>query len=44
VSGIRIRLRLTPHLEGRRLYAFFNNDYEANAVENARDFREMMLK
>jgi uncharacterized protein YecE (DUF72 family) len=36
--------RLTPHLDGRRLYAFFNNDYEANAVENAREFREMMLK
>ena len=31
--------RLTPLLgEGRRVYAFFNNDYQANAPQNAQTF------
>ncbi len=33
---------LLPHLEGRRLYAFFNNDYDAKAVGNAQTFRRML--
>jgi len=31
--------RLEPHLAGYRLYAFFNNDYNANATRNAAAFR-----
>ncbi len=34
--------RLRPHLPGRTLYAFFNNDYEAFAPRNAMSFRQML--
>ena len=34
--------RLRPHLAGRELYAFFNNDFAANAVKNAGQFRELL--
>lgn len=34
--------RLTKHLPRRQLYAFFNNDYEANAPRNARRLRELL--
>ena len=34
--------RLEPDLEGRTLYAFFNNDYNANAPRNALLFRELL--
>jgi uncharacterized protein YecE (DUF72 family) len=34
--------RLQPHLRGRTLYAFFNNDYDANAPHNAVTFRELL--
>jgi len=34
--------RLRPHLEGRTLYAFFNNDYHANAPRNALTFRDIL--
>jgi len=34
--------RLRPHLRGRTLYAFFNNDWHANAPKNALVFREML--
>lgn len=34
--------RLEPHLEGRMLYAFFNNDWNANAPRNAATFREIL--
>jgi uncharacterized protein YecE (DUF72 family) len=34
---------LRPHLVGRTLYAFFNNDFDANAVRNAISFREIIL-
>jgi len=34
--------RLQPHLAGRTLYAFFNNDYEAFAPRNALTFRQML--
>ena len=34
--------RLRPHLPGRGLYAFFNNDYNANAPKNAAVFRELL--
>ena len=34
--------RLKPHLRGRTLYAFFNNDYNANAPRNAVAFRELL--
>jgi uncharacterized protein YecE (DUF72 family) len=33
--------RLQPHLRARTLYAFFNNDYDANAPRNAATFREL---
>jgi len=33
--------RVHPHLAGCTLYAFFNNDYEANAPKNAREFRQL---
>jgi uncharacterized protein YecE (DUF72 family) len=36
--------RLKPHLKGRALYAFFNNDYEANAPRNAEAFRSLLTK
>ncbi len=36
--------RLKPHLRGRTLYAFFNNDYDANAPRNALTFREMLRR
>lgn len=34
---------LRPHLAHRTLYAFFNNDFNANAVRNAMSFRNMLL-
>jgi uncharacterized protein YecE (DUF72 family) len=34
--------RLRPHLAGRTLYAFFNNDYHANAPRNAAVFQELL--
>ncbi len=34
--------RLQRHLRGRTLYAFFNNDYDANAPRNAATFRELL--
>ena len=34
--------RLKPYLKDRMIYAFFNNDYQANAPRNARTFREML--
>lgn len=34
---------LRPHLARRALYAFFNNDFNANAVRNAMSFRKMLL-
>ena len=34
--------RLKPHLAGRTLYAFFNNDYNANAPRNAAVFQELL--
>ncbi len=34
--------RLEPHLPGRSLYAFFNNDYQANAPRNAALFRDLL--
>jgi uncharacterized protein YecE (DUF72 family) len=34
--------RITPLLKGRSLYAFFNNDFNANAVNNAISFRNQM--
>lgn len=34
--------RLQPHLPGRTLYAFFNNDYEAFAPRNALTFRHLL--
>ncbi len=34
--------RLAPHLKGRALYAFFNNDYNAHAVKNAFSFRKIL--
>jgi uncharacterized protein YecE (DUF72 family) len=33
---------LEPHLAGRTLYALFSNDYNANAVKNARMPREIL--
>jgi uncharacterized protein YecE (DUF72 family) len=34
---------LRPHLAGRTLYAFFNNDFDAHAVRNSMSFREMLF-
>ncbi|UCH61963.1 MAG: DUF72 domain-containing protein [Fidelibacterota bacterium] len=34
--------KVKPHLEGRTLYAFFNNDYHARAPKNAATFRELL--
>lgn len=34
--------RLRPHLSGRTLYAFFNNDYQARAPRNAAMLRELL--
>ncbi len=34
--------RLQPLLEGRSLYAYFNNDWRAHAVRNAKTFRELL--
>lgn len=34
---------LRPHVVHRTLYAFFNNDFNANAVRNAMSFRKMLL-
>ena len=36
--------RLMPHLPGRTLYAFFNNDFQANAPRNAERFRQLLLQ
>jgi uncharacterized protein YecE (DUF72 family) len=36
--------RLAPHLRGRNLYAFFNNDWYANAPKNAALFRELLAE
>jgi uncharacterized protein YecE (DUF72 family) len=33
---------LKPHLSGRTLYAFFNNDYNANAPRNAVTLKELL--
>ncbi|UCF67428.1 MAG: DUF72 domain-containing protein [Acidobacteriota bacterium] len=33
-----------PHLERRRLYAFFNNDRHTNAPKNALAFRELLAR
>jgi len=34
--------RLRSYLDGRRLYAFFNNDYHAHAPKNAKTFRALL--
>jgi len=34
--------RLTPYLRGRKLYAFFNNDWHANAPRNACRLRDLL--
>lgn len=34
--------QLRPHLAHRTVYAFFNNDFNANAVRNAMSLREML--
>lgn len=34
--------RLRPHLGVRDVYAFFNNDWEANAIRNALRFRDLL--
>lgn len=36
--------RVRPHLDGRDLYAFFNNDYEAKAVANALALRDLLTE
>ena len=36
--------RLAPHLEGRTLYAFFNNDVACRAPANAAAFRAMLTR
>ena len=36
--------RLKPHLPGRTLYAFFNNDFGANAPRNAASFRALVSR
>ena len=36
--------RLSPHLPGRTLYAFFNNDFAAHAPANAETFRTLISK
>ena len=36
--------RLRPHLPGRALYAFFNNDYHAYAPRNAGTLRQLLLR
>lgn len=36
--------KLKPLLKGRTLYAFFNNDWHANAPKNAMTFREMLTE
>jgi len=33
---------VTPHLKGRALYAFFNNDHDARAPKNAETFRDLL--
>jgi uncharacterized protein YecE (DUF72 family) len=39
---VRWTSNLKPHLHGRTLYAFFNNDFEANAPRNAMILRRML--
>lgn len=34
--------KVRPHLKGRRLYAYFNNDFDAHAPQNAKLFRELL--
>ncbi len=34
--------RLKPYVESKMIYAFFNNDYEANAPRNAQTLRAML--
>lgn len=34
--------KVKPHLRGRELYAFFNNDYRARAPKDATAFRELL--
>jgi len=36
--------RVRPHLRGRTLYAFFNNDYEAHAPRNAELFARLLTR
>jgi uncharacterized protein YecE (DUF72 family) len=36
--------RLGPHLPGRTLYAFFNNDYDGHAINNAMAFSSLISK
>lgn len=36
--------RIKPYLAGRSLYAFFNNDYHANAPRNATTFRRLLAE
>jgi uncharacterized protein YecE (DUF72 family) len=36
--------RVKPHLSGRTLYAFFNNDFEAHAPRNAEMFQAMFIR
>lgn len=35
--------RVESHLSGRALYAFFNNDYHANAPRNAITFQQLLM-
>ena len=35
---------VTPHLAGRTLYAFFNNDNHAHAPANAKSFQQILLE
>ena len=37
------KARIEPHLPGRNLYAFFNNDVRAIAPRNAARFRELLM-
>lgn len=36
--------RIAPYLDGRTLYAFFNNDFQANAPRNAESFRALVAE
>jgi uncharacterized protein YecE (DUF72 family) len=39
---VRWASMLRPHLKSKALYAFFNNDYEAHAPNNALQFRDLI--